>query len=190
MQCHRALYVQSLTKLEGPPRTESCFLALLARKVLLHRAWLHLSEEVCQRAGQHLLCGQSPLAAAARGEVHASGGSTGTRKHSCACQSTGSMAPRWGHCLPLEIHRSQNAQQCLSDRGDGATPVHRTYGAAQGALCAFRGFTGPEMHSRACQSAGMGPLLLWRPPLASAAGHAALKGLEGMLMRPRGVAAE
>ena len=44
--------------------------------------------------------------------------------------------------------------------------------------------------SSACQSAGIAPALLWRPPLRSAAWGAALKGLEGTLMRARGLAAE
>ncbi len=45
-------------------------------------------------------------------------------------------------------------------------------------------------HGCACQSAGIAPLLLWRPPLRSAAWGAALKGLDGMLTRARGLAAE
>lgn len=51
----------------------------------------------------------------------------------------------------------------------------------------MRGYTG---RSCACQSAGIGPPLLWRLPRRSAAGDAALKGLDGMWMRPRGLAAE
>ena len=66
----------------------------------------------------------------------------------------------------------------------------RVTAAAPGTAHPFGGSTGAKKHSCACQSAGMGPLLLWRPPLTSAAGHAALKGLEGMLMRPRGITAE
>ena len=43
---------------------------------------------------------------------------------------------------------------------------------------------------QACQLAGMGPLWLCRLPLTSAADPPVLKGVAGMLARPRGMAAE
>ena len=69
-------------------------------------------------------------------------------------------------------------------------PLWKLAAGSGGAGPSLRGMRGSAGHSCACQSAGIGPPLLWRLPRRSAAGEAALKGLDGMWTRPRGLAAE